>query len=589
MFSFFSKKSVRYSLVGFAVVLIGYFAFGRGDVVPEEPVKVRRGSLTQEVNVTGRVKSVSDVSLAFERGGKIGVVSQEVGAKISAGEILAELSAGDLYAQLTQAQAGYDAAQAQVSQYRGALTVAQAKLSQARRGPRAEDLAVTQTQLDNAQRSFDIALKNVDVVAEKAKNDLASLYTDILSILNDGYIKAADAIGAKMIGIVDEKPGQVYNGEYIFRISLDCHGESDAKIRSLRLDADTSLRAFRDKLYATTSTNTDDLEKALQDATAPLQKAQDYVRFTEQVLNDRCVTGGPSAYPTQRANVTLASTNINNAFSAVAAKQDALRSQKIVNENAILASKKSYADAKNTLESAKRSLELKKAGADPDDITALEAQVGQAQANIDAQEAQVLSSSANVQNAQAQIEKSIIRSPINGILTKNDAKVGQIAAANSPLISVISVADYDIEVNVPEVNVGYLKVGNPVKITLDALAGETFTGKVSAIDPAETIVDGVVNFKVTIAFDQNDERFKSGLTANLSIEVLKKENVLIVPSYAIVENDSGTFVRVLDPAAGKDATKDLPVKLGIRSLSGDTEVISGVTEGMTLVNIGIKK
>ena len=121
-------------------------------------------------------------------------------------------------------------------------------------------------------------------------------------------------------------------------------------------------------------------------------------------------------------------------------------------------------------------------------------------------------------------------------------------------------------------------------MTLDALPGETFTGKVIHIDPAQTLVDGVTNYKVKITFDTKDTRVKPGVTANLNIETLKKERVLALPQFGVVEKDEGTFVRKLV----NGATKEIPVKIGIRSFDGYVEIISGVGEGEEVLNAGLK-
>ena len=124
-----------------------------------------------------------------------------------------------------------------------------------------------------------------------------------------------------------------------------------------------------------------------------------------------------------------------------------------------------------------------------------------------------------------------------------------------------------------------------VDITIDAFAGEEFTGKVARTDPGKQIVDGVVNYKVVIIFDKLDPRFKDGLTANLEIQVAQKSGVVILPQVAILENDEGTFVKKISG----DKTTQEPVTVGMRAKNGDVEVISGVVKGEVVENIGIKK
>jgi len=78
---------------------------------------------------------------------------------------------------------------------------------------------------------------------------------------------------------------------------------------------------------------------------------------------------------------------------------------------------------------------------------------------------------------------------------------------------------------------------------------------------------------------------KSGLTANIDIQTKHNDNVLILPQYAILQNDNGTFVQTL---VGKTATTN-PITLGIQDQKGNVEILSGVTEGERVINIGLKQ
>jgi HlyD family secretion protein len=204
--------------------------------------------------------------------------------------------------------------------------------------------------------------------------------------------------------------------------------------------------------------------------------------------------------------------------------------------------------------------------------------------DINAQEAAVQAAQANVESAQAQIANAQIVAPISGVVTQFDAKVGQLASPSTPLVSIISNSGYEVDAGVAETDVGKVSVGNAVTMTLDAFPNETFTGTVFYIAPAETNTQGVISYLVKISFSKPDPRLKSGLTANIEIQTTQKDNVLILPQYAILQNDSGTFVETV---AGKTSTTT-PVTLGIQDQNGNVEVLSGVTEGEQVINIGLK-
>jgi len=177
------------------------------------------------------------------------------------------------------------------------------------------------------------------------------------------------------------------------------------------------------------------------------------------------------------------------------------------------------------------------------------------------------------------LEQMVLKSPFAGLITKQDAKLGEIIAANAKLVSVISKDRLEVEANVPEVNIGRVAKDNPVNITLDAFAKENFSGKVYSIEPAETIVDGVVNYKVKIRFDIQEERLKTGLTANLQIETLKKENVLVVPHFVVSEINGRMIAKVWRGGRAEEEA----VVLGLRGRDGLVEIISGLREGDEVV------
>jgi RND family efflux transporter MFP subunit len=225
---------------------------------------------------------------------------------------------------------------------------------------------------------------------------------------------------------------------------------------------------------------------------------------------------------------------------------------------------------KLTVSQATAALSLKKAGALPTDISAQQAQVEQA--------------TASVQSAEAKLQNAEIVAPISGTITQFDAKIGQFASSNIPLVSIMSNAGYEVDGGVSEIDIGKVTVGDTVSMTLDAFPGETFTGSVFYIAPAETNTGGVISYLIKISFSKPDSRLKSGLTANVDIQTKHDDNVLILPQYAILQNDQGTFVETLV----NNKVVQNPVTLGIEDETGNVEVLSGVTEGEQVLNIGLK-
>jgi HlyD family secretion protein len=143
---------------------------------------------------------------------------------------------------------------------------------------------------------------------------------------------------------------------------------------------------------------------------------------------------------------------------------------------------------------------------------------------------------------------------------------------------------YEVDAGVSETDIGKVVLGDKVSMTLDAFPNETFDGSVFYIAPAETNTDGVISYQIKISFDKMDVRFKSGLTANINIETKQEDNALLLPQYAILQNDQGAFVETVS----NNKIIQNPVLLGIEDQKGNVEVVSGVTEGEQVLNIGLK-
>lgn len=200
------------------------------------------------------------------------------------------------------------------------------------------------------------------------------------------------------------------------------------------------------------------------------------------------------------------------------------------------------------------------------------------------QQASVNASKAKVDNIKIELSQSVLRSPITGTVSIQNAKVGQTVSANQPVTTVFSSNALEVDVNMPEVDIGKVAVGNNVDITFDAFPNETFKGTVFSIDPAETITGGVVGYKTKIHFIKSNPRIKSGLTANVSIITAKKVGVLYLPQYAIIQTDEGSFIKTLTHGSVIKA----PVTTGIRDDHGNIEILSGVVDGEKVLNIGLK-
>lgn len=191
--------------------------------------------------------------------------------------------------------------------------------------------------------------------------------------------------------------------------------------------------------------------------------------------------------------------------------------------------------------------------------------------------AELQQAQARVRRIQAQIAQRTIRAPFDGVISAVDAEVGEIASSGSKVVSIVSGGDFEVVLDVPEIDVSKLEVGNMVDITLDAFGSrEVWQGEILAISQAETYVDGVPVYETRVAFVTPDERVRSGLSTTVTIATETRTNVLAVPIEFIDRDENGEFVNIL---IDEETTERRNVETGLRGSNGLVEIISGVEEG----------
>ena len=209
-------------------------------------------------------------------------------------------------------------------------------------------------------------------------------------------------------------------------------------------------------------------------------------------------------------------------------------------------------------------------------------QIKPRQEDIDFAQGQVLSAQGQVDAAQAIVDNSTIKAPTSGTITQIDIKVGEQATPSKEVMILQDIGNLHTEADVSEANIASLQVGQPIDYTFDALGPDQhFAGKVLTINPSSTVISGVVNYKVTGDLS-NIPDIKPGMTANMTILVAKKDNVLSVPSTAVINKNNKQYVRIIDNSKSK-TYHEVEVKTGLQADGGLVEIISGLNDGQEIV------
>ena len=150
---------------------------------------------------------------------------------------------------------------------------------------------------------------------------------------------------------------------------------------------------------------------------------------------------------------------------------------------------------------------------------------------------QVNTSRESVQKAQTNLGYATITSPIDGIILSKSVEEGQTVAAsfNTPELFVIAqnLTDMRVIADIDEADIGGVKEGQRVSFTVDAFPDDTFEGQVTQVRQEATTESNVVTYEVVISAPNKDLKLKPGLTANVTIFTLEKNNVLAVPAKAL--------------------------------------------------------
>jgi HlyD family secretion protein len=179
----------------------------------------------------------------------------------------------------------------------------------------------------------------------------------------------------------------------------------------------------------------------------------------------------------------------------------------------------------------------------------------QAEAQLAQSEAQLLTSQATVENAKVDLERCTINSPIDGIVIAKQTEEGKTVAAslNAPVLFTIAndLAKMQITAAVAEADIGSVQQGQVVTFTVDAFPNRSFNGTVTQVRNAPKTVSNVVTYETIIAVDNRDLRLRPGMTANVSIVVASRENILRIPNSALRVRlaDAGSPAPAAAPAA----------------------------------------
>ncbi|MFH1462280.1 MAG: efflux RND transporter periplasmic adaptor subunit [bacterium] len=531
----FNKKIVLYIIVASLVVFGIYQVFFKKEESVLTLAEVVKGTISQEVSETGQVQKGNKINLSFKNSGRIERIYVEVGREVVTGEILAKLETAELQIQVQEAKA--------------ALSLAHAELDKLLAGASIEEIQKMETAVANVETELVEAKQNLEDVKAAAEDDLNSAYEDALNVLDDAYLKAynaqnsVDSIQRSYFSKSDQQGIEVISSK----------GKIETAVSQMKFDLQT----------AKTDSSQENIGLALSHAEDRLAEVSEALKDIREICEDpdyRSVVSSAdkTILDTDRKNINTVLTNITNS-------RQTISSTKLTNTSNINAADYEVSSDQGALRAANDDLALLKAPARQEDVNLNQAKVDQAKAKV--------------QLLEAQISQSYLRSPFNGQVADVKKRDGEVIQSIDAVIGFLPSAPFEIDADIYEEDVVKIKVGNIVDISLVAFPNRVFPGRVIAVDPAERLVEGVVYYKVIVAFEEFPEEIKPGMTADIIIKTVVREDVLMVPEEAVRQKDNRTIVEVFK----NEKVEEREIETGLLGGGDIFEVVSGLQEGEKVI------
>jgi len=531
------KKIIIFSIIIIIIAVVVYQNYFKNEETDFTLATVEKGNVIQEVSETGQVKREEEVNLGFNLSGIIRQIYVEVGEEIKEQDVLAKLDDVQLRIQLEESKAN--------------LQLYQAQLNKLLTGSSKEEIQIAQTSVDNAKISLATARQTLEDVKKGGEEDLKAAYEDALNDLDDAYLKISNTFNT--VDLIQTTYFALNNQEGV-RVQ-----ENEDKIGNAR---------DRVKPYLDTAKDTKDygdIDIALSKTKTNLEIVADSLK----IIRDTCEVGiyKSTVSSTHKSSLDTQRRYINTALTNIVDCQQTISSTKITNEVNINIYQGKVNIAEGELQAAGDSLAKITAPPRQEDVDLYQAQVNQAQAKV--------------RLLERQIGDTVLKSPLDGQVIKINKKVGEVtqSALQNSVITLLPDSPFKIEVDIYEEDIAQMKVGNPVDISLVAFPDEDVEGKVTFIDPAEKIIDGVVYYEASISLPFYPDGVKPGMTVDLIIRVDLRENVLFLPEEAITKKNGKYLVEMVEGRAFKEKE----IEIGLEGSDNLVEVISGLREGEEVV------
>ena len=501
---------------------------------------VAKQTIISTVSASGQVSASNQLDLQAKASGEIISINVAPGQKVSTGQLIAVL----------------DPTNAQKAVRDAEVNLESAKLSLEKLKRPVDKLSLIQ-----AENALSRSTADLDKAYEDGFNSVANAFLDLPTIIAGVEdVLYGDEVstsgGQDNISAYTNMADSYDNNIFKFRDDAlqkykQAREEYDKTFLSYRALTRDSDRLAIDGLIAETY----ETVKIIADAVKSLN---DFIGFVKDKLTIRGIAL-PNILETHQSLLEGYTNDTNSHLLTLLGIKDTITSSR-------------FSIAENT-----ESLADLKAGADEIDIKSAELTLKQRENSL--------------LDAKNSLADYYVRAPFNGTIATLNAKKFDTVGSGTAIATLIT-SQKIAELSLNEVDAAKVSINDKATLTFDAIEGFTLTGTVAEIDAIGTVSQGVVSYLVKVGFDSQDERIKSGMTANASIQIDVRQDVLAVPSSAVKTQNGVSYVQVFDPPLSETGgaqgivsivtPKQIQVEIGI-SDDSNVEIIQGLEEGQQIL------
>ncbi len=512
-------------IIGAAVLLVGLFAVFQardGDTAAAastgETAVAFVGDLAESISASGQVVAESEAGLSLTTSGRVDQVLVAVGETVNAGDVLVRLDTAALERRLASAELD--------------VTIAEADLADLLADPTADELAAAEAAVRSAQARLDDLLAGVN--EEKIASSQAGVRAAEARV---------DSAKADLVATYDVSEADIMAAEANLETAIE---QQEATHNMWVLVADCEENGTGG--HTCTPNDSDRMETATQN----VQSANAQVAIAGARLDELSKPVGSSIASAQ-AGLDAAVAQVD----AAVARHEALL---------LGASDADVAAAKADLANAQAALKSLVAGPSETDVAIFETRVAQAQTGL--------------QEAHNALADASLVAPFDGTITAVHVSEGE--QASGLVLELIDDGSLEVMLDVDEVDLGRIAVGQPAVVTLETWPDVEIDGVIITIAPrASDSSTGVVSYQVRLGLGDTDVPVLVGMTANANLVTARQEGVLLVPNAAITaDRAAGTYSvsRVHTDSEGARTVSTVEVNVGLID-SEHTQIIDGLVEG----------